>query len=539
MKTIRKFHSYESVDTDLHYYVPREELIGLGYDHLVGEAPQKGGHYITVWAPRQTGKSWIMREIVSRIKQRGDFEAAILTMQSAKNAQNDQAVLKIFIDQMRSGFERDLPYLDSWEQVKDVFARTYFDKPVILVLDEFDSMGEQQINSFANELRSMYGYRRNEKDRLTHEKTCLLHGLALVGVRSVLGTESESGSPFNVQRSLHIPNLTFAEVEEMFRWYERESGQKVEDPIIGRLYYVTKGQPGLIGWFGELLTEKYNTEPGKPLGEDVWKLVWLKARFAEPNNTVMNLIAKAREAKYRRFLLELFTKPDIPFSFNKTIHSYLYMHGIIASDTVEKASGELSEICRFSSPFIQDCIYEALGHELVSDKPILAIEIGDTLDDVFDPAKKNPDLAALLHRYKDYLVRLKAAGRDPWKQQPRRKTDLQLTEAVGHFYLYAWLRDAIGDLCIVSPEFPTGNGKVDIHIRCEERRGIIELKSFRNVMVLRRDRGKAAGYAKSLGLDAITMAVFVPVLDEAVLAELSGSETVDGIEVTAVAIGWV
>ena len=83
------------------------------------------------------------------------------------------------------------------------------------------------------------------------------------------------------------------------------------------------------------------------------------------------------------------------------------------------------------------------------------------------------------------------------------------------------------------------NRKVDIHIRCEHRLGVIELKSFRNVMILQRDRGKAAGYAKSLGLDTITMAVSVPVLDEAVLAELSGSETVDGIEVTVVAIGWV
>ena len=35
----------------------------------------------------------------------------------------------------------------------------------------------------------------------------LLHGLALVGVRAVLGIDSDRGSPFNVQRSLHVPNL--------------------------------------------------------------------------------------------------------------------------------------------------------------------------------------------------------------------------------------------------------------------------------------------------------------------------------------------
>ncbi|MFP4429135.1 MAG: hypothetical protein ACLFPB_07420 [Desulfovermiculus sp.] len=31
-----------------------------------------------------------------------------------------------------------------------------------------------------------------------------LHGLALIGVRAVLGVGSERGSPFNVQHSLHV-----------------------------------------------------------------------------------------------------------------------------------------------------------------------------------------------------------------------------------------------------------------------------------------------------------------------------------------------
>jgi predicted AAA+ superfamily ATPase len=30
---------------------------------LLGDDPNKGGHYITIWAPRQTGKTWIMQEV--------------------------------------------------------------------------------------------------------------------------------------------------------------------------------------------------------------------------------------------------------------------------------------------------------------------------------------------------------------------------------------------------------------------------------------------------------------------------------------------
>ena len=82
--------------------------------------------------------------------------------------------------------------------------------------------------------------------------------MALIGVRSVLGIENKRGSPFNVQRSLHIPNLTKGEVFQMYQWYERESGQQVEEAVIERVYDETQGQPGLVSWLGELLTETYN-----------------------------------------------------------------------------------------------------------------------------------------------------------------------------------------------------------------------------------------------------------------------------------------
>ena len=50
---MRKFSSYGPIDIDLHYYVQRQALIDTTVAHLLGEDPQKGGHYITVWAPRQ------------------------------------------------------------------------------------------------------------------------------------------------------------------------------------------------------------------------------------------------------------------------------------------------------------------------------------------------------------------------------------------------------------------------------------------------------------------------------------------------------
>lgn len=122
-------------------------------------------------------------------------------------------------------------------------------------------------------------------------------------------------------------------------------------------------------------------------------------------------------------------------------------------------------------------------------------------------------------------------------EQPRR-ADLRLTEAVGHFHLFAWLKAAVDDRCVVSPEFPTGNGRVDLHLRCGTQTGVIEVKSFQSLSRLERAKRQAAEYARKLGRPDITVALFAAVADESVIARLSGAETVAGIRVTIVAIRW-
>ncbi len=90
---MRTFSSYGPIDKDIHYHVPRKELIDNAYLQLIGEKPEKGGHFITIWAPRQAGKTWIMQQVVRKIRGQGDFEVAIISMQSAKTVKTDEGVL--------------------------------------------------------------------------------------------------------------------------------------------------------------------------------------------------------------------------------------------------------------------------------------------------------------------------------------------------------------------------------------------------------------------------------------------------------------
>jgi hypothetical protein len=528
---MREFYSYGPVNCRRHFCVPRCELVESCLKHIVGD-PEDGGHYFTIWSPRQSGKTWLMHQVRREIEERYGERFHIVTMSMQVIAMEPDDPPDAFLSrvpllfQHYFGVEIDQP--TSWEQFSSLFSISsgLLPAPLLLFIDEFDRLPAKVIDRFVSVFRHIY------LDRTSF----VLHGLALIGVRAVLGVDSERGSPFNVQRSLHVPNFSDAEVEELFRQYQEESGQMVEPEVVAAVYDSTRGQPGLVGWFGELLTKTYNPGMDQCIDGDVWTDVYQRACYSEWNNTVLNIIKKVRHGGYQTQVVDLFSRSDIAFAIDAPWCSYLYLNGVIDKEEVVGEQGRMVEICRFSSPFIQRRLYNALTSDLMGERtPILALEPLDELDDVFGGA--NLDLPSLLERYKGYLRRLATKGLNPWMDQPRRG-DLHHTEAVGHFHLYFWLRNAVEEYCVVSPEFPTGNGRVDLHLKCREWTGIIEVKSYTNQAKLQRAIQQAAVYAAKLGLSAITVALFAPVEEESILAKLSGEHDVDGVRVVVSAIGW-
>ncbi len=532
---MRHFHSYGPVSSKSHFCVARNDLIKQCTKQLVGD-PQDEGHYFTIWAPRQAGKTWLMRQVMLEIRRSyGDqftlFSFSLGNLRGMNMLSSKEIETPEFPQTLADILEDALPghpQVSQWKDFSRLFSKEYglWERPLILLIDEADTAPAELLDLLVGRFRELY----------LNRQTNHLHGLALIGIRAVLGIDSERGSPFNIQRALHVPNFAEEEVKDLFNQYQEESGQTIAPEAVKQVYTSTCGQPGLVCWFGELLTDKYNADAGVKIDMNAWKLTWRKACTVEWNNTDLNLIKKARST-YLPYVVELLTKVDIPFKLHSEWCNYLYLNGIIdyVADVDEK--GAESDFCRFSSPFVQECLYNALIEDLIGDRiPILALDPLDELEEVFEDAELN--VTALLERYKNYLARLKTRGINPWKDQPRRK-DLHYTEAVGHFHLYHWLQNAVGRICVISPEFPTGNGKVDLHLKCGEKSGLIEVKSFTGALQLKEGRKQAADYAKKCGLEAVAMALFAPLNDEAVLAKLSTEAVIDNVTVTVTAIGWV
>ena len=495
---MRKFSSYGQIDTDQHYYAPRTALIEHAYTQLIGENPLKGGHYITVWAPRQVGKSTVVLEVSKKLKQSGEFDVALITMEGAKYETDPAVVLRIFLRELRYMLEKDLPTEITWEEFPALFTSAYFENPLILILDEFDALHESIINKFASEFRTMYIARAGQADKISSQKTYRLHGLALIGVRSVLGIDNVTGSPFNVQRSLHIPNLTFEEVNGMFQWYQQESGQSIEPAVIERLYDETRGHPGLTCWFGELLTEgfeDYRVDPADQIDMSVFNRVYAAATQILPNNTMMNLISKAKQAPYNNLVLTLFqTGTKVEFRYDDAEMNFLYMNGIVDREFDENTT----YYAKFSSPFVQKRLFVHFSKELFRDMGTLHNPL-DTLKDVL--TKTELHVEHILARYQTYLQKNAA-----WlfENAPRR-ADLRIREAVYHFNLYLYLHQFLHTKgARVWPEFPTGNGKLDILIMYRERLYGLEVKSFADLSEYKKALVQAASYGKQLSVHTIT-----------------------------------
>ncbi len=87
---MRCFHSYGPVDCEDHFCVQRHQLIKRCTQQLIGN-PQKSGHYFTIWAPRQNGKTWLLRQVKKQLDtdEKTDFITCAMSMQGVILKEDD------------------------------------------------------------------------------------------------------------------------------------------------------------------------------------------------------------------------------------------------------------------------------------------------------------------------------------------------------------------------------------------------------------------------------------------------------------------
>ncbi len=246
------------INPDDHYFVPNrlDEQVIM---RLIGEKK-----YFILHAPRQSGKTTAIFELIKKLNQEGSYKAFYINVEAAQAARSKvvdgmRTILNRFKTAISMTFGEQDPaysYLQR-EVVKDnlsggalqeflQFWAQHSTKTLVIFIDEIDSLVGDTLISVLRQLRDGYADRPH----------AFPQSICLFGVRDVrdymIWSDQEQktilgGSAFNIKsESLRLGAFTPEQVRGLYLQHTAETGQVFTDEAIEYVFYLTQGQPWLV-----------------------------------------------------------------------------------------------------------------------------------------------------------------------------------------------------------------------------------------------------------------------------------------------------
>lgn len=258
---MRFFSTAGPVVPNKHYCIPPLERLP-DLDHVLRLVGRE--EYFTVHAPRQTGKTSALLALQDLLNSgtAGDYRCVYVNLEPAEAMREDlrEAMCGIF-DELALSAESQLgdqALVDICNEVKRtaspgmalrqvLFRWARADaRPLVLLIDEIDSLEGDTLTSILRQLRSGY-YQRPTG----FPQSIVLCGLRDVGDYRIHsssgGKDVPGGSVFNISAtSLRLGDFSEAEVIALLDQHTTETGQTFEPGAVQRIWKQTCGQPWLV-----------------------------------------------------------------------------------------------------------------------------------------------------------------------------------------------------------------------------------------------------------------------------------------------------
>jgi hypothetical protein len=260
----RFFNTTGYCNPDWHYTI--NPLRGIG-DQIMDLIDNN--LYFVIHAPRQSGKTTLLHSLTRKLNKEGKNTALVFSIESAgyrsisvedanKTIINSiQLAASTFLDKesMPPDTKNYLPANDTFQQYLSDWSRK-ISRPLVLLIDEIDSLYDDVLISLLRQLRN--GFQLRPKN--------FPASIALIGLRDVRDykeriRENEksigSGSPFNIKaESFSLKNFSKDEIAGLYQQYTDETGQAFPDEVIDQVVGYTNGQPWLTNAIAREITEK-------------------------------------------------------------------------------------------------------------------------------------------------------------------------------------------------------------------------------------------------------------------------------------------
>jgi len=311
----RFFNTEGPIDREMHYAI--EPLTRCNLDEVL-ELIQRQKYFI-LHAPRQTGKTSFMLALMDYLNTQGTYHSLYINTEVGQAArENVKDAMQSILYQLGMEAEGCLndPYpleignttlneSGAFSAFNAVLTRwaTQQPKPIVLMLDEVDSLIGDTLVSLLRQLRAGYN-KRPKRFPLS---------VILCGVRDIqdyrIHASSEKsvitgGSAFNIKaESLRVGDFDQVETTQLYQQHMDETGQQFTSGALEELWFLSQGQPWLVNALGNELTHKMKENRDRSIIIDEQMVEEAKERLVISRAVhIDQLVHKLGELRVRRVI---------------------------------------------------------------------------------------------------------------------------------------------------------------------------------------------------------------------------------------------
>lgn len=470
------------------------------------------GAYFVVHAPRQSGKTTTILALARELTRQGQYAAVYSSCQVAADTEDVGQAIGALIHRLRMNAEQQLApellpptppdappivalvaFLSAWSQACP--------RPVVLLLDEIDSLKGSPLLSVLHQLRDGFHLDRPK---------AFPWSVILCGMKDVRDYKAASGgdptrlgtsSPFNIKlKSLRIGDFDPDEINTLLDQHTADTGQAFTPEARAEIFTYTQGQPWLTNALAnEIIEEMAVTGPITAEHVERAKENLILARATHLDS----LAHKLQEPRVRRILTPLLAGDIVPYdeTFDDDL-TYVRDLGLVTPRLPLQAA----------NPIYREVITRVLGQN---------IEASLTLPP--KPSYVRPDGSLDIERLlTEFLAFWKRHG----EALGRRET---YHEIAAQLVLMAWLQRVVNGGGYVEREYAIGKGAIDLQIRWPLPAGGWQQEAFElktraphDGDPLEEGLEQLDRYLDQLGLETGTLVIFDRRPDALPIAQRSG-----------------
>ena len=420
--------------------------------------------YFLIHAPRQTGKTTFLHALAHRLNREGQYISVVCSLESAgyPSIPVEKANM-VFIKTMyrMADFFLEKQYLppdpNQYSAGESLLGQYLSDwcqmlpKPLVLLLDEVDSLCDDVLISTLRQLRD--GFQTRPRN--------FPQSIALVGLRDIREYRMRAradnpsigaGSPFNIKaKSFFLPTFSREEVRGLLDQHIQDTGQVFSAEVLEKLYAYSGGQPWLTNALAnEIVAEMLQNDYSREITQDMVETA--KERLIEQRQTHLDSLAdKMDEPRVRPIIMSIITGEAPSFDGYNDAVRYCRDLGIINQGNP----------VQFANPIYREIITR-----------ILNSNFSDGIDQ--DIAQTTwylrPDGSLDMDKLLDAFTDFYRWNSESWLER------FQYKEAGHQLLLMAFLQRIINGGGRIEREMALGNGRTDLAVFWKNQVFPIEIK---------------------------------------------------------------